>query len=112
MTMENFDKIIQAGIKKAIRHYWKTRTGQLKPGRRGGKVRDQGKRAEVTGGKQLDGFLWVVRNLLKDAGIADAEVFTGQIDSYLPGYLLLTKRWDLLVIADGNHLDFIDNKSQ
>src|SRR5258708_26461966 len=23
-------------------HYWKTRTGQLKPGRRGGKERDQG----------------------------------------------------------------------
>ena len=48
--MENFDKIIQVGIKKAIQHYWKTRTGQLKPGRRGGKVRDRGKRAEVTGG--------------------------------------------------------------
>ncbi len=110
--MENFDRIIQAGIKKAIQRYWKTRTGQLKPGRRGGKVRDQGKRAEVTGGKQLDGFLWVVRDLLKDAGIADAEVFTGQIDSYLPGYFRPTKRWDLLVIADGNLLASIEIKSQ
>src|SRR2546425_9991407 len=95
MTMASFDKIIQDGIKQAIRHYWKTRTGQLFPGRRGGKVRDQGKRAEVTGGKQLDGFLWVVRDLLKEAGIADAQVFTGQIDSYLPGYFRPTKRWDL-----------------
>ena len=110
--MESFDKIIQIGIKKAIQHYWKTRTGQLKPGRRGEKVRDQGKRAEVTGGKQLDGFLWVVRDLLKDAGIVDAEVFTGQIDSYLPGYFRPTKRWDLLVIADGNLLACIEIKSQ
>ena len=110
--MENFDKIIQAGIKKAIQHYWKTRTGQLKPGRRGGKVRDQGKRGEVTGGKQLDGFLWVVRDLLKDAGIANAEVFTGQIDSYLPGYFRPTKRWDLLAIADDNLLACIEVKSQ
>lgn len=109
--MENFDKIIQAGIKKAIQHYWKTRTGQLKPGRRGGKVRDQGKRAEVTGGKQLDGFLWVVRDLLKAAGIADAQVFTGQIDSYLPGYFRPTKRWDLLAIADANLLACIEVKS-
>jgi len=36
MTMEKFDKIIQVGIKKAIQHYWKTRTGQLSPRRRGG----------------------------------------------------------------------------
>src|SRR5713226_6473169 len=110
MTMENFDKIIQVGIKKAIQHYWKTRTGQLKPGRRGGKVRDRGKRAEVTGGKQLDGFLWVVRDLLKEAGIADAQVFTGQTDSYLPVYLSPTKRWDLLAIADGNRLACVEVK--
>src|SRR5712691_2865815 len=111
MTMASFDKIIQDGIKQAIRHYWKTRTGQLKPGRRGGKVRDRGKRAEVTGGKQLNGFLDVFRDLLKDAGIADAQVFTGQIDSYLPGYFRPTKRWDLLAIADRNLLACIEIKS-
>jgi restriction endonuclease XhoI-like protein len=66
----------------------------------------------VTGGKQLDGFLWVIRDLLKDAGIADAEVFTGQIDSYLPGYFRPTKRWDLLAIADDNLLACIEVKSQ
>lgn len=109
--MESFDRIIQAGIKQAIQHYWKTRTGQLSPRRRGGKVRDQGKRAEVTGGKQLDGFLWVVRDLLKDAGIANAQVFTGQIDSYLPGYFRPTKRWDLLAVADGNLVACIEVKS-
>src|SRR6266571_8359080 len=111
MTMESFDNIIQVGIKKAIQHYWKTRTGQLSSRRRGGKVRDQGKRAEVTGGKQLDGFLAAFRDLLKDAGLAEAQVFTGQIDSYLPGCFRPTKRWDLLVIADGNLLACIEVKS-
>ena len=110
--MEKFDRIIQVSIKKAIQHYWETRTGQLSPRRRGGKVRDQGKRAEVTGGKQLDGFLWVVRDLLKDAGIADAEVFTGQIDSHLPGYFRPPKRWDLLAIAEANLRGSIEVKSQ
>ena len=75
-------------------------------------MRDQGRRAEVTGGKQLDGFLWVIRDLLKDAGIPHAEVFTGQINSYLPGYFRPTKRWDLLAIADGNLLASIEVKSQ
>lgn len=65
----------------------------------------------MTGGKQLDGFLWVVRDLLKDAGIDDAQVFTGQIDSYLPGYFRPTKRWDLLAIADKNLLACIEVKS-
>ena len=110
--MESFDKIIQVGIKKAIQHYWKTRTGQLSTKRRGGKVRDRGRRAEVTGGKQLDGFLWVIRDLLTETGIARTELFVGQIDSYLPGYFRPTKRWDLLVIADGNLLACIEVKSQ
>ena len=71
--MKNFDELIQAGGKKAIRHYWRTRTGQLSPRRDGGKVRDQGRRAEVTGGKQLDGFLWLIRDLLKAAGVKNAD---------------------------------------
>ena len=50
--MKNFDELIQAGGKKAIRHYWKTRTGQLSPRRDGGKVQDQGRRAEMAGEMQ------------------------------------------------------------
>ena len=65
----------------------------------------------MTGGKQLDGFLWVVRDLLIEAGIADAQVFAGQIDSYLPGYFRPTKRWDLLAIADANLVACIEVKS-
>jgi hypothetical protein len=110
--MKNFDALIQAEGRKAIRHYWKTRTGQLSPRREGGKVRDQGRRAEVTGGKQLDGFLRLIRNVLKNAGVNNAEVFTGQIDSYIPGFFRPTKRWDLLAIADGNLLVCIEVKSQ
>jgi hypothetical protein len=39
-------------------------------------------------------------------------VYTGQIDSYLPGYFRPTKRWDLLAIANGNLLACIEMKSQ
>ena len=66
----------------------------------------------MTGGKQLDGFLQIVRDVLALGGIKKADVFTGQIDSYLPGYFRPTKRWDLLAIADGKLLACIEMKSQ
>lgn len=50
--------------------------------------------------------------MLKDAGVKNAEVFTGQIDSYIPGFFRPTKRWDLLAIVDGNLLVCIEVKSQ
>lgn len=109
--MDTFEEIVQAGLRQAIRRYWLTRTKQI-DGQQAGPVRDQGRRGEVTGGKQLDGFLTVIRDILALGGIEQPEVFTGQIDSYLPGYFRPTKRWDLLAIADGNLLACIEMKSQ
>jgi hypothetical protein len=109
--MDKFEEIVQTGVRQAIRHYWRTRTKQI-DGQQAGSVRDQGRRGEVTGGKQLDGFLQVVRDVLALGGIEKAGVFTGQIDSYLPGYFRPTKRWDLLAIADNNLLACIEVKSQ
>lgn len=110
--MDTFEKLIRSGLKRAVRHYWLTRTHQLDGQHTKGKVRDQGRRAEVTGGKQLDGFLWLLRDILKASGIKDAEVFSGQADTYLPGYFRPTKRWDLVAVADGNLLGSIEVKSQ
>jgi len=109
--MDKFEEIVQTGVRRAIQHYWLTRTKQIS-GQQAGPVQDQGRRGEVTGGKQLDGFLQVVRDVLALGGIKKVEVSTGQIDSYLPGYFRPTKRWDLLAIADGNLLACIEMKSQ
>ncbi len=99
-------------MKRAIQHYWRTRTQQHDEQQTKGQVSDQGRRAEVTGGKQLDGFLWLLRDILAASGLDDAEVFCGREDSYLPGYFRPTKRWDLLAVADGNLLACIEVKSQ
>lgn len=66
----------------------------------------------MTGGKQLDGFLKVTRDILTLGGLKNADVYTGQVDSYLPGYFRPTKRWDLLAVADGHLLACIEVKSQ
>lgn len=53
-----------------------------------------------------------MQNVLRESGVKDAEVYSGQTDSYLPGYFRPTKRWDLLAIADGNLLACVEVKSQ
>jgi hypothetical protein len=108
--MDNFETMIQTGLRLAIQQYWLTRTKQI-AGQQTGAVRDQGRRGEVTGGKQLDGFLRVIRDILTLGGIKTADVYTGQLNSYLPGYFRPTKRWDLLTVADGNLLASIEVKS-
>jgi len=109
--MDKFEELVQTGLRRAIQQYWFTRTKQI-DGQKSGPARDQGRRGEVTGGKQLDGFLQIVRDVLALGGIKKAEVFTGQVDSYLPGYFRPTKRWDLLAIANSNLLACIEVKSQ
>jgi len=109
--MDEFETMIQAGLRLAIQQYWHTRSGQVRT-QKSGPARDKGRRGEVTGGKQLDGFLTIIRKILVAGGIKNADVYTGQIDSYLPGYFRPTKRWDLLAIADGDLLASIEIKSQ
>ena len=77
---------------------------------RGGK-RDQGSRAAVTGGAQLDGFIRLVSELLVESGIPDATIFRKkQVE--LPGFFRPTKQWDVLVVVDGHLLASVEFKSQ
>jgi len=102
---------IQSQLKKAVRHFWTTRASQAgKQGLETGR-KDQGARSAVTGGKQMDGFVRLVHSLLRTAGIRDSPVFREQ-KLEIPGYFRPEKRWDLIVIADGNLLAAIEFKSQ
>lgn len=97
-------------IADAARYFWATRTGQiLKQNAQG--VKDQGNRGAVTGGKQLDGFVKLVRDLLVLNGVPKACIFTDS-DLELPGYFRPNKRWDLLVVDDGELVIAIEFKSQ
>lgn len=105
--MENIDR----HLKRAIKHFWTTRnTQELKQGGDSG-VRDAGFRRAVTGGKQMDGFVNLVRLLLTDAGIAEPAIYC-DTRSELPGFFRPEKRWDLIVIADGQLVAGIEFKSQ
>lgn len=103
---------LETRLGNAIKHFWVTRAAQ---GRRQGTStgqRDQGNRTAVTGGKQLDGFVVLVTDLLVNCGLPDAHVFTQKRDIVLPGYFRPTKEWDLVVVYQNNLVATIEFKSQ
>lgn len=69
------DRRIESGITKAVRHFWATRSGQAKKQQDAGHA-DQGSRGAVTGGKQMDGFILLVRDIIKDGGLSDNCIHT------------------------------------
>lgn len=97
-------------ISEAVSQFWKTRAGQEnKQALSGG--RDQGARGAVTGGKQMDGFVTIVRDLICECGIEECDIHTGS-DLELPGYYRPEKKWDLIVVTRGILLAAIEFKSQ
>ena len=73
---------------------------------------DQGERAGVTGGKNMDGFVSLVVDIVKANGLADATFHRRRAVLTLPGYFRPTKLWDLIVIHDGRLVAAIEFKSQ
>jgi hypothetical protein len=95
---------------KAVAHYWKTRATQRQKQETGGKA-DQGLRSAVTGGAQMDGFIDLFTELIRQAGIPLRYVFRKK-SVELPGFFRPTKEWDLLVIRDQTLIAAIEAKSQ
>ena len=73
--------------------------------------KDAGMRSAVTGGKQLDGFVHLCKELMLEAGLKEGEIYTNsKLD--LPGFYRPEKKWDLLAVANGRLLAVIEFKSQ
>jgi hypothetical protein len=107
-NIEAFGNMMQ----NAIYHFWKSRfEAAQKQIERG--TADQGNRSSVTAGKNLDGFVAMIRQLIIDNGIKDTEVLTdGRTDLTIPGFYRPTKNWDLLVVSHGKLMAAIEFKSQ
>jgi hypothetical protein len=62
-------------LRDAVRSFWLTR--QHQSARQGSDVnRDRGARSAVTGGKQMDGFVRLVRNRLLALGVPESSIAT------------------------------------
>jgi len=98
-------------LHKAVRHFWSTRNAQARKQGAATGQRDAGARTAVTGGKQMNGFINLVRDLLIENGISSPSVHCEK-SVELPGYFRPEKCWDLLVIVDGTLIASIEFKSQ
>lgn len=101
---------INERIANAVDFFWKTRSGQISKQNSFG-MRDLGNRGAVTGGKQLDGFVELIFELLVLNGVPERCIYTNS-NLELPGYYRPNKKWDLLVVDGGELIIAIEFKSQ
>lgn len=101
---------LESALREAIRHFWRTRTDQSSR-QNIAEARDRGSRAAVTGGKQMDGFVRLVRQLLIDAKVPDACIAVDKRVE-LPGWFRAEKKWDLVIVHENELLAAVEFKSQ
>jgi len=95
----------------AVKAFWRNREAARQKQMVSGKA-DQGERAGVTSGKNMDGFLALVLDVIKSNGLAHAEIHQNRAMLTLPGYFRPTKLWDVLVIYKHELIAAIELKSQ
>jgi hypothetical protein len=101
---------LESGIRDAIRHFWLTRDTQAS--RQGDATdRDRGARSAVTGGKQMDGFVRLVRDLLLEASVPESCISMDRRVE-LPGWFRAEKKWDLVIVHESQLLAALEFKSQ
>jgi Restriction endonuclease XhoI len=101
---------IEKRLQQAVQSYWSARKKNREKQLVAGKT-DAGSRGEVTGGAQMAALETLVVDILCEAGLKRPDVRTGTALE-LPGYFRATKKWDLIVIADGRLVAAMEFKSQ
>ncbi|MCX7155723.1 MAG: PaeR7I family type II restriction endonuclease [Rhodocyclales bacterium] len=97
--------------RKAVKAFWKKRKAATQKQVESGKA-DQGERAGVTSGKNMDRFVDLVVDIVRANGLGHAQIHQRRAVLTLPGYFRPTKLWDLLVIHKGDLIAAIELKSQ
>jgi restriction endonuclease XhoI-like protein len=107
----SLNREIKKRLRAAIKHFWSTRETQAQKQGSGSGAKDAGAPSAVTGGAQMNGFVNLVRDLLRESGLPSAHVYCEKFIE-LPGWYRPEKKWDLLIVADGKLLAGIEFKSQ
>ena len=96
---------------EAVQAFWgnreKARQKQIESGKA-----DQGERAGVTAGKNMDGFIALVSDVVRANGLPHASIHVKRRVVTLPGYFRPTKLWDVIVINHGRLIAALEFKSQ
>ena len=108
MTLDLAD--FNAKARDAIKAFWGNRQEARQKQIEAGRI-DAGERSGVTGGKNLDGFIALILDLVQANGLSRDDVHRSRALVTLPGYFRPTKVWDLVVVRDGRLIAAIELKS-
>ena len=101
---------IEKRLRGAVQSYWNARSRNKEKQIEGGKI-DAGTRGEVTGGSQMGAMEVLVADILCEAGLNKIDVKT-RTALELPGYYRSEKKWDLIVVSEGQLVTAMEFKSQ
>lgn len=104
--MEN----LQERFQDAVQQFWTGRERAQAKQIEGGRI-DAGTRGAVTAGTHMGALEVLIVDLLEEAGLKRLDIKT-RTGLELPGYYRPEKKWDLLVVADGQLVTAIEFKSQ
>ncbi|ALR95577.1 MULTISPECIES: PaeR7I family type II restriction endonuclease [Vibrio] len=83
-------------VRSAVRNFWTVRNGG----------------SGVLGGKTLDGFVDLIRQVVESSNLEEFQIHTGKNTSQLPGYFRPHKSWDIVVTSNGYLVAAVELKSQ
>ena len=105
MSIQLLPADIDELINSAVKVFWKTRSR--------GSATQGGTRGNVIGGKNLDGFLGVTREVAKHCGVPKSALFVkGKKELTLPGYYRVSKTWDVVIVHRHRLVAVLEFKSQ
>lgn len=97
--------------REAVMAFWgnreKARQKQIEAGKP-----DQGDRGGVTAGKNMDGFVALVGDIVQANGLPSADIMLKRRVLTLPGFFRPTKQWDMLVVHQNQLVAALEFKSQ
>jgi hypothetical protein len=106
LNLANFDTKARVAIKTFWGNREKAKQKQIDAGKA-----DAGERSGVTAGKNLDGFVALILDVVAANGLSRNDVHRSKALVTLPGYFRSTKVWDLLVVREGRLIAAIELKS-
>ena len=106
LNLANYEKQTRGAVKA----FWGNRAAAREKQMALGKS-DQGERAGVTSGKNMDGFAALIVDLVRKNGLKDARIHQKRALLTLPGYFRPTKLWDMVVMREGRLIAAIELKS-
>lgn len=107
LDLANYEERAQ----EAVKAFWGNRRAAIEKQKLAGKV-DQGERAGVTAGKNMDGFVTILVDLVERNGLKDAQIHLQRKVLTLPGYFRPTKLWDVLITRRDKLIAAFELKSQ